>query len=385
MIPRSRAKNSSQYFGYVYTMSGGSQEILGHKSVNVLESLCDDYTKKERRVDGTGLPPTNCSITSHFRDPLCMNRKTLTFRFVNHPVENVGSTSVAGFNSVRPAPGTSLRTTENRDLALELLAATNPWRYEYSIPVSIKELADMGLLFKFAARTFAGFVGGAYLNYKFGWKQFLDDLRTLGDLTTSIERRIREIKSLERKGGLRRNIHLRSKGSNYLNPDSLLQSAWGVTIRAKVTGRYVCETRGTVRWRWSPGYDRDLDKLRVVNLAIRKVLDLGAPDSQTVWNLIPFSWLADYFVNMSAYFGAHEGSGVIEPYDICIVRRCKSRFKQEVYSKPSTISLTGSGRYGRDLYERDVVTLSSLSLPSAGFLSKNQLLTIAALIASFKR
>lgn len=385
MQSRSRALDTNQYFGYVYTVSGGVEEILGHKSTKVKELLCEDFYKKQRRLDGTGLPPTDALITSHFRDPLCMNRNTLTFRFVNHPVENDGFTSVAGFDSVRPARGTVARVNENRDLALELLAATNPWRYEFSIPVAIKELADMGALFKLAAKTFAGFAGGAYLNYKFGWQQFVRDLKTLGDITTAIERRIKELKSLERRGGLRRKVHLRSKSSDYLNTNSLLQSAWGVTIRAEVRGRYQCQTHGTVRWRFSPGYDQDLDKLQTFNSAVRKVFDLEALDSQTVWNLIPFSWLADYFVNMSAYLGAHAGGGTIEPYDICIVRKCKSRFRQQVFQKPTTITLSGGGRYGRDLYERDVVTLSSLAFPSVGLLNRHQLLIIAALLASFKR
>lgn len=381
MDQRVRSKVTHVYFGYVYLDTG---EVMGHKYVDILELDSLDFWHKKVRKDGS-LPPSDCEITEHFRDPLCMNRNTTTFRFVNHPVSNVGSTSVAGFNSVRPARGSSARISENRELALELLAATNPLRSEFSVPVAIKELVDIGTLFKIAASSFAAMVGGSYLNYKFGWEQFLRDLKTLSNITVAIERRIKEFDSLSKHGGLRRKMNLRSKSSDYLNPSSTLQSAWGVSITAKVVGKYNCQTYGTVRWRIREGYDKNLFKLQSFNKAVSLVFDLGQLDSQTVWNLVPFSWLVDYFVDMNTYFGAHETKGILEPYDICIVRKSKSRFSQKVLTKPSSITLSGSGRYGRNLMERDVVTVSSLSLPSIGLLSSNQMLILAALIASFKR
>jgi hypothetical protein len=101
--------------------------------------------------------------------------------------------------------------------------------------------------------------------------------------------------------------------------------------------------------------------------------------------MIPFSWLVDYMVSLSDWLGAQEGSVYLEPYDICIVRRGKSRSTETVTSKPSNLNTSGTSRRGIDSYERDFVTLGQLTLPRVSFFTKSEALTVAALIASFKR
>lgn len=314
-----------------------------------------------------------------------MNRSTLTFRFDNHAVSDQGTASQAGLDNVRPSKASLARVNENLVLTQELLAATNPFRSEYSVPVSIKELVEVGAMFKIAAKGFAQYVGSSYLNYKFGWTQFVRDVRTLHGITTVIERRIKELQSLSKHGGTRRKVNLRTKAVYYSEDNRVVNSTWGTTVRAHVRGYWQCTTHGTVRWRVKPGLDLQLDKLQAFNLAVKKVFDLEAPDSQTLWELVPWSWLFDYFVNLSNYFGAHLGEDIIEPYDICIVRRSKSRFQFKPSSWPSSVTLTGTGRCGRNEYDRDVTTRGSFPAVRSELLSRNQLLVIAALIASFKR
>lgn len=384
MEPRTRTRNVLGTPGTVYTVNGGVETVLGTQHVVLEEWSCQDAWKKKVRKDSS-LPPSNAVISKHYRDPFCMNRDVGVFRFRNHAVQNQGTTTVGGLDNVRPPLGSLLRETENKALALELLAATNPFRAEFSVPVAIKELIDVSSLFKIAAKGFFSFVGGNYLNYKFGWEQFVRDVKTLHGITSTIERRIKELDSLSKHGGLRRSVGLRSSSKDYFEAGRVVQSAWGVTIRVNVSGGWRCHTSGTVRWRVKEGLTLNLSKLEAFNAAVSAVFDLGELDSQTMWNLVPFSWLADYFVGLNEYFGAQLGSDLVEPYDICIIRRCRSTFKQRVVEKPSDVSLTGSGSISRVHMERDVVSPSALSYPSIQFLSWNQLLIIAALAASFKR
>jgi hypothetical protein len=381
---RHRELHQVEQMGVVYTMSNGFYEVLGVRNVNIHDAWSDDYWRKVRREDKT-LPPSPCNMFRRFTDPLRMNRDTTTFRFDAMAVTNVGDIPQSDLNSVRPPKDSAARLTENDLLVQELLSRTNPFRYEYSVPVSLKELVDISTLFKIGAKSFASFVGSNYLNYKFGWVQFVRDVRTLHGITKTLESRIREFLSLTKKGGIRRKVNLSNKVFSYTESNRLVQSAWGTTIRANVAGRHQCSTHGTVRWRVRPGLELQLDRLSAFNAAVNAVFDLGVLDSQTVWNLVPFSWLVDYFVNLSDYFGGYLGEDVIEPYDICIVRNSSSRFSYKPSVVPSSVTITGSGRFGADEYDRDVCSRGSFPAVRADFLSRNQLLVIAALFASFKR
>lgn len=383
MIPRSRSKKTTIAQGMVYTTSGGYQ-VLGYGSVDFEEGWNEDYWQKECREDKT-LPPSPCVISTHHRDPLLMHRNTGTFRYDAFPVNEQGTASQAGLNNVRPIKGSDARLAENNTLALQLLASTNPFRSEYSVPVALKELVDVSTMFKLAASSFASYVGGSYLNYKFGWTSFVRDVKTLHSITKTLESRIREFQSLNKHGGVRRSVKLGWKRVTYSDLNRLINSTYGTTVRADVSGYWQCQIHGTVRWRLKPGFDVALDKLQAFNLAVTQVFDLGELDSQTMWNLVPFSWLVDYFVDVNSYFAAHLGDGVIEHYDLCIVRESQSEFQFKVVSKPSSVTITGSSKHGRLEYDRDVV--SSLSFPVMPdlLLSRGQWAVIIALIAAFKR
>jgi hypothetical protein len=378
--------------GTVFTVSGGVETVQSTKSPTLEEWYCEDYIHKVPRLHSSGgviyasKPPSPCVISKHHRAPYALSRESSgTFRFRNYPVDNQGTTGISGFDSVRPALGSTSRINENNNLALSVLAETNPFRPEYSVPISIKELIDLGTLFKISTSSFASYAGSAYLTYKFGWQQFVNDIKTLHGITSTLEKRIREFNSLTKKGGIRRSVYLKTVRSNYLNASSTIHSTWGVNVDAKVTGKYTCKTHGTVRWTIREGYDTSLTKLQAFNTAVTAVFDLGIPDKQTVWGLIPFSWLVDYFIDVDAWYTASINTKFIEFYDLCIVRHCESSFKQQVISKPASITITGDGVYGRSHIERDVVTSVAFPTSSIQFLNKNQMLTVAALLANFKR
>lgn len=385
MEARTRTRTVYGPPGQVISNSGpGKGNVLGTSAPILWEWQCKDFHKKKVRSDGS-LPPSSCVITKHFRDPYLMTGSGAGVLFKDHPVAIQGTTQESGFDSVRPSKNSTARHNQNNALALELLALTNPFRSEFSAPVAIKELIDVSSLFKISSKTFAGLIGGNYLNYKFGWQQFIRDIKTLHGITTTIERRIKEFDSLTRKGGLMRKVNLRSDTATYYNGSSTIQSSWGVLLNAQIHGVYMCNVHGTVRWRLKPGVVSRLDKLSAFNLAVSQVFDLGELDGQTVWNMIPFSWLVDYFVDINSAFGAVLGDNIVEPYDVCIVRRCQSRFQQRRAKTYAGGSLGGSGKYGRDTIDRDVITSFTFPTPTLSLLTYDNVVTIAALLAAFRR
>lgn len=315
---RTRQRTVTSLGGYVLN---ASNQIVGSGDIIDDFRLCVDYWKKKARKEppslrGT-LEPTDLTMVKYYQNPIRVWRKTGSIRFEAFPASAlfVHDSAISYYT-----PGRSLQQ-DNEFYTLRLLERTNPFRSEFSIPVFIKELVDIGAMFHLAARTFAGFVGGAYLNYRFGWLSFVEDLRTLSKITEAISRRIKEFNSLKRHGGLRRRVQLGGHSGTLTGDDVLVNSTWGWFPRVNIRHSAHVEVFGSVRWIPTRDFREDLRQLDVINLAFRKVFDLEKPDPATVWELLPFSWLADYFTSIGSYLRANNGAVYVQPTDICLVRK----------------------------------------------------------------
>jgi hypothetical protein len=362
--------------GGVYITNG---VITGHESFYALEEGIDDYWHKKRRSRATKLPPlppSDCDIYRTFRNPPIYFSSNTYFELRGVRPYKDQYPDLAGY----PWRGSGQRETENNYYKEQLLAATHPFRYEYSVPVSMVEALDLADLFKSAAATFAGLIGNTYLRYRFGFSQFYQDIQTLSGITKAIESRVKELNSLSLQGGLRRNVKL--FGTSWANAhDETIWSTYGHFISANIDNRRDYEIRGTVRWRWKEGVDVSLNKLEAFNQAVKAVFDLGELDASTIWNAIPWTWLVDYFVDVGSWLQANENSNLVEPYDICIVRRFRS--KTEIKNLSCSDGEGLPGHISWRVHSRDVVQPGTLPFFRFSLLSEKQFLTIVALIGKF--
>jgi len=349
-------------------------------SYREFEEVMNDYTGK-KKVEPYGLlPPSDMDHSRVWKTPPTMSYRGSTWSFFGIPLfmANPGTTGYAH-------RGTSQRSLENADLALKFLADTHPFRSEFSVPTAIAELLDMGQLFKMAAKSYAGLLGGGYLNYRFGIVQFHKDIQTLSTITTSIESRIKEFDSMNLFGGLRRApkkpLYSTSGSAQSI---STLHSEFGTFVDATKSTNWTYRITGSVRWRWKGGIYVSLSKLEAFNEAVKAVLDLGELDASTIWNSIPWTWLVDYFADIGSYLQAHENDGIVEPFDLCIMRAYRG--KEAYVPRPTGyVGMTlSAGSTWTEINSRDVITSVPLLPPiRLGLLSKSQALVITSLIAKF--
>lgn len=347
----------------------------------------DSYLKK-RRDNGLGLPPSNFSSdTSEVVTHTLQSKTDSSFYF--RDISTAEANYSPGFSPPLAARGTSARLLENKAYVQVLLAKTNPFRSEFSVPVFAKELVELMTFFKIAARTFAELVGSSYLAYRFGWTQFVRDIRQLATITVALERRIKEIQSLGKKGGLRRRLALDSKGFSVPDTDVSIWSVYGKSVKAKRSS-----TRHLIVWgsvRWAPvddGLFEGLDKLSQFNLAVLTIFDLEVlegklPDWDTVWNSIPFSWLVDYFTNFGEYLSSKNGRGLVYPYDICIMRKTTCVDAYRATSWTSDLTVTGRGKHTRTIRQRDVCEQGTFPAIPIDLLTANQWKIVLALFLKF--
>lgn len=371
---------SSQTLAFqgVFHSAGGFVYDTG--DVEVLRRNSRDYYKKKRRSDGT-LPPSEVDLDRIDRGYIRIHRQTGTNRWNNYAIGASGTPDLLAYT----ARGSNSRNQENNLLVAELLAGTNPFRYEYSVPVAIKELVEVSQMFSLAAKTFTAFFGGAYLNYRFGWSAFAKDIEALCGLTTAIERRVREFNSLAEHGSLRRNMKLGKLTDEESIYNKLIYSSGGVSVRVTNRIRRSRKVWGSVTWKVNSGVVLPVKPLEQFNLAVRSALDLDALDAATVWELIPWSWLVDYFTNIGNSLKARGHRLEVTPHDICIMREFETHEDYEPTSWSQSLTLGGNGFHYRTLKTRDVWPPGTYPRPALPLISLEQWKVIVALMAKFRR
>lgn len=341
-------------------------------TVTTRQDSIEDVISKTKRTEADGFPPVEQGLTPV--SPMRMVRVRRhpvfidSFRPDGKPLFRRVVAHVSNLSTPPCMPSASQLQAQLSSLSLKLWAMTNPFRYEVSVPVVAAELVEVASLFRLAVGTFASKVAGNYLNIQFGWKPFLADLKTLSEITTIVESRMREIESLSRFGGLRRSgifLHsdtvTNSLEPNYNGAQFRSTSALGPVRRV---GSY--KVYGSCRWGFT-GTPPSLDKLETFNLALRKALDLETPSPSTIWEMIPFSWLVDYFVDIGTWLQANDGHLEVYPFDTCLTYRAEgtTAWTHTSTSNPDKdVHFSGEFSASERIHQRFVVANRSTGLPS---------------------
>jgi len=153
-------------------------------------------------------------------------------------------------------------------------------------------------------KTIGKTVAGGYLNYKFGWEQLLrdlDDLSKMWDKTISRMDYLRRTYGVPTRLGFHRKIDWHPPSLNSApGLGNIYPQSWnlnGVTgVRVSLT-EFSCEFRATAWIMQHLDYVSDL-------IGFLRVLagELGfANPIKSVWNLIPFSFIVDWFTKTSTH------------------------------------------------------------------------------------
>lgn len=201
--------------------------------------------------------------------------------------------------------------------ANELYSKTNPSRADIDIPVFVAELKDIPHLFKIVGDTAIKTIAKANLSYWFGWKLLLQDLNSMLNFSDTAEKRYQELKTFYSSGlSCTRHLdnisHVENVSGHYLRASGRL--LWRGDYR-KVTTQ---EVWGHVKYfptTLPPKTDAEMRAL-----ARRAALGLTI-DPLTAWNLIPFSWLVDWFSGIGGYVSTYRNIVPSIHKDMCIMRR----------------------------------------------------------------
>jgi len=369
MAVRSRTSTliagTGTYYKYFFgSVSSGSVPVPG------FTGTCTDV------VDGT------------FRDhPLTINKKTFSgVTFTATPLQG-NQFSNWEYKDYTPAlyRGTNFghlslpSLSDSADLT-KALARTNPSRAIVDVPGFIGELRELPALFKIAGKSLLKRGANAYLSYQYGWKPLISDLHKMLDFQAHVMKREKELRNLYGKGGLRRTFQLSTDtASSVSNSGIFLESSLFSLVSNQ---QFVDTTRR--RWataRWVPTVDKlPQTDAELHKLARTAVYGLSA-NASTAWNLIPFTWLVDWFSSCGDFFDAQRNVVGATCSSACLMTHTKTihRFEKVVLmSSGFTSAKFGPGKVVVEDKLRTFGTSPSIAA-DLHFLSGNQLSILGAL------
>jgi hypothetical protein len=240
-----------------------------------------------------------------------------------------------GFQELRSVMPTGLRDftpplfVDDGDMSgfgSTLLARTNPSRPVVSIPTYIGELRDAPELIRLTGKSLLKKGASTYLNWQFGWEPLISDLRKMVDFQSHVEKRMKEIQSLTKKGGLHRRISI-DEGSIEGPEESV--SIDGVYAAVNATRQTITtwKTWGTVNWLQDPEVKLPQSSAEMLALARRSVYGLSLDPGSIAtdaWNLLPWSWLVDWFTNAGDFISSFDNTVPAVPFNPCIMKEIKS-------------------------------------------------------------
>lgn len=198
-------------------------------------------------------------------------------------------------------------------LAAQLLASTSPNAPSIDLPVYLYELRDMKEIFQFCqslkrqmrkglVNEALGKLAAADLTWEFGLRPLLKDIRTLMNFDAAIAKKLDELNNLKRSG-LRRKRHLfRGQGEQQI-PKFVAESGTSYLIYYTGIANTNVQVSGFVKW-FPTGNFRQISDEKMRGLASSLALGLNV-DIATLWQAMPWSWLADWCTNIGDLLEAY--------------------------------------------------------------------------------
>lgn len=220
---------------------------------------------------------------------------------------------------------------------------------------------------------------GAYLGVQFGLLPLISDVKDIMNYQQLVGNRLKELNNLRDGNGLRRKINLgftQAKGEDRLigissDASLVLDGGWKTYASRRIWG--------TVRWRPDGTVKTpDTDRRRVME-ARRAVYGLNA-DLSSAYNLMPWSWLLDYFSNVGDVIDATRNSVGARPGNTNIMVHT---IQAGVITPVPRKGLSGGGRIDvRETKERIVASGFTGHFSSSPILTNKQVSILGSLAVS---
>lgn len=243
-----------------------------------------------------------------------------------------------------PQMSDTIGSIEMIELVVGLLAKTNPGTSGMSLPTFVGELRDLPGLVHGYGKTLIKSLASAHLSWRWAVRPMVNDLLCLWKFMESAERRFVMLRRLQASGTLRRRIVLKS--SKRQTEANLILQSDGALIRGTRKTLYTNKVWGTVRWKLLPGASAfpTLSATKLYELAALTEMGLASSFELlgTAWELMPWSWMIDWFVKCQDYIKALNNTIPVVPTRVNVMYTSTSKSTYTYTWFPSWVSLSGT-------------------------------------------
>lgn len=190
----------------------------------------------------------------------------------------------------------------NPFLAVQVLKNTNPSKPIIDLPVSIFELRELPDLVRSLGNNIIRRWAKGTLMREFGWTPLASDFNKLLQFAQSTSNRMELLKKLS-KAPMTRKVQLyesiingpKSVDTIVSTPPRFYTTVNSQTVTTRKVWGYTTWTPDVKKFDQIKQYDPDFKFLS------RKIVLGATVDASTLWNALPWSWLADWFGNIGDY------------------------------------------------------------------------------------
>ncbi len=144
-------------------------------------------------------------------------------------------------------------------------------------------------------------LGSEYLNFEFGWKPLVSDIKGAAKAIVESETILRQLardsgKNVRRRRHLQPTIETEVLVNTAGQPKGLSDARWYGPSWSRTTDKYRRDTwfSGCYTWEYDPGHLTEVSRI-----ATQARLLYGLQlTPEVLWNLAPWSWLVDWFANV---------------------------------------------------------------------------------------
>lgn len=286
--------------------------------------------------------------------------------------------------------------SENASMT-DAMARTNPSRSAVNIPAFLGELKDWSYLpanirdkgrvlnnqlktakeqhkrGKYTPQKLAD----AYLTWEFGIAPLIRDLQKIANFQASVDRKVKELDRLFSKGGMRRRVSIFTQSAQNDQNNFAIESALGVVFTTRIMTTTTMRRWATFRWLplFDKPYTDDASKRALASQLVAGMNVNGAVEA--AWELMPWSWMIDWFTGMGTYLQAHNNSVPAQCVNRCVMTHTLTNVRYTRTDNNVAYS-GGEATFTRETKARSVGLGTSLDV-KLPFLSGNQLSILGSL------